>query len=457
MGSKNKAFSIIICFVLVTNLFSYSALAKSVKPKPKPKPVLTVITVISALMCEGVNTSTLLPYGVKNTFDAKEQKFSAFIRFNKPYAGLITGGWFFLNGNSKQMVSGFRQQGNSRTNRFLFWLGSSGCQKPGRYQFVANYGGKNVVLNFSVVNNKMVMPPVVGGEPVQHRPSTTVNQPVQPLNNITEIPTDVNELAKMITAGCTTDAEKVRAIHDWVACNIEYDVDAYHNPYSASTSIYDLLRTKKGVCSAFSRLVKALLDAAGIQNRIVEGWARWPAETWQELLMRSPSLNHSWNEAWVNGRWLAMDVTWDAGYVDSGITHFTKQFRLKYFDANSELFANDHSAVRPTALPPNIAGYYFRLSYDDSLTIQNLAVNHLRMQGGYEYATLWTGPAAVVGKVEGSKIKALALVGANDNFETQACTRVELEKTPSGWVITGSQFCPNGCYLPTGAYQFYGQ
>lgn len=154
---------------------------------------------------------------------------------------------------------------------------------------------------------------------------------------------EVFRLAQEIVSG-KTGLEAVAAVHDWVAWNLEYDVAKFRDmkagggarPLRAS----QVLALKKGVCADYSCLTCALLRAAGFPARVVEGWARWPEETWDQVL--GERTNHAWNEVWVDGRWVTMDVTWDSGVVDMSTGRFVREFSRKYFDPRPEVFALDH-------------------------------------------------------------------------------------------------------------------
>jgi len=103
------------------------------------------------------------------------------------------------------------------------------------------------------------------------------------------------ELAKKLTAGLDTAEEKIKAIHDFVAETVAYN-DAEGGPTEDEKNSLQVLRTRTGVCRHYSYLFAALARAAGIPTRTVVGIAGGA---------------HEWNEVYVNGKWLAVDVTWD--------------------------------------------------------------------------------------------------------------------------------------------------
>ena len=58
-------------------------------------------------------------------------------------------------------------------------------------------------------------------------------------------------------------------------------------------------------------LKKALCRAVGIRAKIISGVAIHveSGDTWEDT--HTTQHNHTWNEAFVDGRWVVMDTTWD--------------------------------------------------------------------------------------------------------------------------------------------------
>lgn len=102
-------------------------------------------------------------------------------------------------------------------------------------------------------------------------------------------------LQQIITPGMNNH-QKVKAIHDWVVLNLEYDHS--HRKYTA----YEGLQTGSAVCQGYTLLTYKLLLGAGIPNRIVEGTARAADGVTQ---------SHAWNLVQLNGAWYHLDTTWD--------------------------------------------------------------------------------------------------------------------------------------------------
>ncbi|RAL21491.1 transglutaminase-like domain-containing protein [Thermoflavimicrobium daqui] len=139
----------------------------------------------------------------------------------------------------------------------------------------------------------------------------------------------IKRLASRLTRGKRSDLEKAKAIFSYVAKNIHYDVRKLkNNSYAWDDSALKTLRLRKGVCQDFVFLSIALLRAANLPARFVEGEAG--------------NQQHAWVEVWIAGRWVTMDPTWGSGVLN-GQGGFTKKYDEFYFDPVPELIANTHT------------------------------------------------------------------------------------------------------------------
>lgn len=155
--------------------------------------------------------------------------------------------------------------------------------------------------------------------------------------------TEVKSLAKAIVAGASSDYERLLRIHDWVAENIYYNWDGYCSGDYGDTSIPGILKTKIAVCSGYANLTEALLRSVGIPARKVSGCALTDlGARWDSIELTEKSMNHSWNEAYIDGRWVIFDVTWDSsnGYERG---EFQKgKVSYDYFDMTLEYLSLTH-------------------------------------------------------------------------------------------------------------------
>ncbi len=155
---------------------------------------------------------------------------------------------------------------------------------------------------------------------------------------------ELKQLAYEITAGAKTDYEKLLRIHDWVAQNIYYDYDAYSGKKSGRTDAYGTYVTRRSVCQGYAELTNVLLRIVGIPSRIVIGHAIWKGvQSWDEV-DHSVS-NHAWNEAFVDGRWIILDVTWDSENKYENGNYIKGDMDYVYFDPNLRAFSLDHKIL----------------------------------------------------------------------------------------------------------------
>lgn len=142
---------------------------------------------------------------------------------------------------------------------------------------------------------------------------------------------EIKEQAKTVTAGQTSDRDKSKAIYDYVAKNVSYDVEKYENDdFNWDDSALKTLETRTGVCQDYAYLAIALLRASDIEARFVEGRAGgiFPGR-------------HAWVEANLDGEWVTLDPTWGSGYLKDG--RFVPAFNEDYFDPDMNEFKKTHT------------------------------------------------------------------------------------------------------------------
>lgn len=159
---------------------------------------------------------------------------------------------------------------------------------------------------------------------------------------------EVSNLALEITKDAATDQEKLFAIYDWITRNISYDVDTYTqivkqkkilpNPLDLiSTS--NTLKRRIAVAEGYSLLTAALLRAVNIPTVVVIGYA---------LKDGTAQGVHTWNEAYLDDRWINLDTTWDAGGItgnpEQGLKFVSRPSR-QHLDMPDTEFKKTHKVV----------------------------------------------------------------------------------------------------------------
>lgn len=168
-------------------------------------------------------------------------------------------------------------------------------------------------------------------------------------------PERIERAAKLATADLENDYDKARAIHEYVANLIHYDLD-YANHLSPSTYVTaeEVFDKEIAVCEGYSNLTIALLRSVGIPAIFVEGYAlgiNGNASDWDRV--DKTSSNHAWVEAYVDGRWIVMDPTWDSkNTFEGGKKTEMKSDFYRFFDMSPEMLASTHLIIAR----PNVFG-----------------------------------------------------------------------------------------------------
>lgn len=155
-------------------------------------------------------------------------------------------------------------------------------------------------------------------------------------------------IAQQLTQGCETDYQRILALHDWVCSYMRYDMDSINTgeipPYYAE----EVVQNQSAVCLGFATLFAALCRSIDIPCNVVSGYALGiGADTdWTDATISSDEQNHAWNEAYVDGRWVIVDTTWDCvNRIENGVLVSGSEVSHLYFDANLEFFSSNHKIL----------------------------------------------------------------------------------------------------------------
>ena len=149
---------------------------------------------------------------------------------------------------------------------------------------------------------------------------------------------EIVNLARSITAGRANDYEKVKAIHDWVAENIWYDAD------SVIIGSLNVLRNRRSLCAGYASLTAALLRVVGIPAKVISGYVLGDSGNLADFYDTAGTVgNHAWNEAYIGGRWLILDTTWDSNNkYTNGVYSNRAACNQDYFDISLEELSRTH-------------------------------------------------------------------------------------------------------------------
>ena len=141
--------------------------------------------------------------------------------------------------------------------------------------------------------------------------------------------TKLNNIRNGIIAQLTGDTyNKILQVHDCIVDNIEYGTEiSGHNSYN----IYGALVNKSAVCEGYAESFKYIMDALNIPCILVVGEATNSNGTTE---------SHEWNYVQIDGKWYAVDTTWDDPILANG--YLTNNIKYKYFLVGSNVIDTNH-------------------------------------------------------------------------------------------------------------------
>jgi len=170
--------------------------------------------------------------------------------------------------------------------------------------------------------------------------------------NAQNIDKSVKEQANAIVKGVSGDYEKVYRLYKWVVENIYYDCDQEElSTINILAASKDTLQYRRGVCEGYANLLRDLIISIGIPaacatDYVLGGDAKAPTFANKSQEVYVTLANHMHVEAYVDGRWIIMDPTWDSpneysrGEYTTGIVS-----PYLYFDVTPEFFSMNHKYI----------------------------------------------------------------------------------------------------------------
>jgi TPR repeat protein len=161
------------------------------------------------------------------------------------------------------------------------------------------------------------------------------------------------EVADKITATCSSDIEKARAIFDWLAYNIGYDTT-----YRIA-SPEEAFSCRRSVCEGYAMLFCQMAERVGLKATFVEGDAKNNMH-YRPGYSLGQGGGHAWNIVSLADRDIIIDATWGAGYVSGGA--FDRVFKPEWFDPHPAIAVFTHipSNLNNELLEPTVSDALFR-------------------------------------------------------------------------------------------------
>ncbi len=120
----------------------------------------------------------------------------------------------------------------------------------------------------------------------------------------------IKETALRITAGHSSEYDKVEALRSWVADTCKYNSGAAAYPMDADVTSHFLFTIKQGDCNSFATALAVLCRSIGIPARVASGFLPGILDTSSgEYLVRERD-KHLWTEVYfANSGWVPFDAT----------------------------------------------------------------------------------------------------------------------------------------------------
>lgn len=149
-----------------------------------------------------------------------------------------------------------------------------------------------------------------------------------------------------------SDYEKVLRVHDYIILNSKYDdsLDKTGSIPPESNSSYGVLALGVGVCDAYAKSMKYILDDLGIESMIVLG--------------KAGEDNHAWNLVNIEGDYYHIDPTWNDPVTADG----SNVLRHNYFNLTDDEISRSHSWNRDKYPEANSNRYNY-FNYNDLLVV----------------------------------------------------------------------------------------
>jgi transglutaminase/protease-like cytokinesis protein 3 len=156
---------------------------------------------------------------------------------------------------------------------------------------------------------------------------------------------DLISITKKLTKGFADNSNKARAIFYWVANNIAFDTDGFHNEGRRKSQPADVLKARKATGEGYANIFQEMCSYAGIRCLKIDGYAKYSA---YDIENGIDEVNHAWNIVQLGQspeQWYCVDAMWAAGYSpDSKMKTFTKRYTDEWFFTDKRFFALTHLA-----------------------------------------------------------------------------------------------------------------
>lgn len=167
-----------------------------------------------------------------------------------------------------------------------------------------------------------------------------VDEYVQSLGRLDSL--NMGTISYTVTKKFADPKDKVRAIFDWIAYNINVDCKAAKNNSLDKSNSETILKNRKTTGGGYATLFQDMCSVVKIRCLTVDGYLKNKTEY---LTEQPDEMNHTWAVVQLGQSpetWHYVDPMLGSGYTDEKCTVFTKAYNDAYFFADKEIFNYQH-------------------------------------------------------------------------------------------------------------------
>lgn len=149
----------------------------------------------------------------------------------------------------------------------------------------------------------------------------SLNECLQPQNDVECDDPYIIKRANLLTQGCTTDWQKAYAIYNYIVSEFSYDyVQINDDTFDYQDDALNLTRREIAICEGMANTFVALCRAAGVPATVSFGIGEGDAANmmFDEDFIDDEGPNHAWACVCLDGAWYHVDPTWDCGNAYEG-------------------------------------------------------------------------------------------------------------------------------------------
>lgn len=262
------------------------------------------------------------------------------------FTALSTRGDWMLQGDRTERSELIRR-GLFQASNGLVWLHELATDNPFEQYDDGSSEGIEPAPNPVPIQPDVADEPVAVAPPVVDPPTTPAPRkpgevPAWPMRAelhpaVADLPAEhevsIESVARYIASREPDPFLRVKALHDYVADRVAYDIAALRRGEYPPQDEETVFRTRMAVCAGYATLLVKLGEYTGDEIVYVSGDSR--GENGQVA-----GGGHAWNAAKIEGRWYLLDATWGAGYVNGST--FTKSYSTANLFTPPEVFVHDH-------------------------------------------------------------------------------------------------------------------